>query len=450
MLPDATPGAILPRALSEDAEPAVLSGRLVSAARSDRVAADTGFERGSAIFIHPDGAGAAHWGAARLTIVGPDGELAWDRLRHIGVYRGHLANSLASSSHGGATVHAYGVKVPYDSYGMAGTEPLTARSGQPFSVLQEARRAGLATALVNSGHIAEPGTGVFAAAAPSRAAADTITLALIESGVDIILGGGEVLLLPPDTVGRFGYPGRRQDGRNLIRYARDLGYEVVYTRDALLKLPDTTPKVLGIFAAGHTFNARTENALGALDLPHYQPGAPTIGEMTAKTLRMLAVRDRRFLLVAEEEGSDNFANVNNAAGTLEALRRADGAFQAALDFVDENPRTLLLTAADSDAGGMQVLAVRDSAEFDLPLPAQTRNGAPLDGQTGSGGIPFVAAPDADGRRLRFGIAWAAFDDVMGGIVARAYGLNADRLPASVDNTDIYRMLYATLFGEWLP
>jgi hypothetical protein len=39
---------------------------------------------------------------------------------------------------------------------------------------------------------------------------------------------------------------------------------------------------------------------------------------------------------------------------------------------------------------------------------------------------------------------------MGGIVARAHGLNADWLPASVDNTDIYRMLYATLFGQWLP
>jgi len=37
---------------------------------------------------------------------------------------------------------------------------------------------------------------------------------------------------------------------------------------------------------------------------------------------------------------------------------------------------------------------------------------------------------------------------MGGIVARAAGLNAALLPASVDNTDIYRLLYATLFGRW--
>ena len=37
-----------------------------------------------------------------------------------------------------------------------------------------------------------------------------------------------------------------------------------------------------------------------------------------------------------------------------------------------------------------------------------------------------------------------------GIVAKAHGLNADLLPLSVDNTDIYRLMYATLFGVWLP
>jgi alkaline phosphatase len=420
------------------------------AGEAPRPIPDTTPGLGSAIFVHPDGTGVAQWGAARLITVGPDGDLAWDRLERIGVYRGHQTNSLASSSNAGATAHAYGVKVPYDSYGTNGPDPLTALSGEPYSVLQEAHRAGLATALLNSGHIAEPGTAVFATSARSRADIEAITLGLLEAGVDILMGGGEVLLLPAGEVGRFGQPGLRQDGRNLIRMAESLGYRVVYTRDELMRIPDSTERVLGVFAAGHTFNARAEDALRALDLPYYQPDAPTISEMTAKTLRMLAARDERFLLVVEEEGTDNFANVNNAAGTLEALRRADAALAAALAYVDRNPATLVLTAADSNAGGMEVWAVRDSAEFDLPLPSHTRNGAPLDGQTGTAGIPFVAEPDNAGRRLHFGIAWAAYDDVMGGVVARAHGLNAEWLPPSVDNTDIYRMLYATLFGKWLP
>ncbi len=411
---------------------------------------DTVPELGSVIFVHPDGAGVAQWSAGRLMTVGPDGRMAWDRLERIGIYRGHQTNSLASSSNAGATAHAYGVKVPYDAFGTDGADSLVALSGKPYSVLQEARRAGLTTALINSGHIAEPGTAVFASSARSRADVERITLGLLETGVDIILGGGEVLLLPAGQVGRFGHSGLRRDGRNLIRMARDLGYTVVYTRDDLMRLPDSTDRVLGVFAPGHTFNARAEEALRALGLPQYWPDAPTVGEMTAKALRMLAAREPRFLLVVEEEGTDNFGNVNNAAGTLEALRRADDALAAALAHVDRDPRTLLLTTADSDAGGMEVRAVRDPAEFDLPLPEHTRNGAPLDGRTGTASIPFVAEPDAEGRRLYFGIAWAAADDVMGGIVARAHGLNAEWLPRNVDNTDIYRMLYATLFGEWLP
>lgn len=406
-------------------------------------------ERGSAIFIHPDGAGVAAWSAARLILAGPDGSISWDRLERIGIYRGHMTDALAASSHGGATAHAFGVKPPYDSYGMRGTEPLTSLSGQPHSILVEAHQAGLATALVNSGHLAEPGTGVFAASAPSRQDVDSITRQVIEGGTDIILAGGEALLLPKGVRGRHRRPGLRSDGRNMIDRARELGYRVVYTRDELAALPADTRRVLGVFAAGNTFNDYPEEALAGLRLPLYDPDAPTVAEMTAAALRLLEASGRRFLLVAEEEGTDNFANANNARGTLTALARADSAIGIALAYIERNPNTLLLTAADSDAGGLQVVPVTDAA-MGSPLAARTANGAPLDGRGGTETPPFITRPDRKGRSHAFGIAWAARADVMGGIVARAHGLNADRLPASVDNTDVYRMLYATLFGRWLP
>ena len=84
-----------------------------------------------------------------------------------------------------------------------------------------------------------------------------------------------------------------------------------------------------------------------------------------------------------------------------------------------------------------------------PLPATTRNGGMLDGRNGTGTPPFMSKPDRFGNRWPFGIAWASFDDNLGGIVAKAHGLNAELLPSTVDNTDIYRMMYATLFGVWL-
>jgi len=67
--------------------------------------------------------------------------------------------------------------------------------------------------------------------------------------------------------------------------------------------------------------------------------------------------------------------------------------------------------------------------------------------------PFVAAPDAMGQTLEFGIAWAGEEDVGGGVIARAQGANAELLRTTFaegfDNTDVYRMICLTLFGEML-
>ena len=85
--------------------------------------------RGNVIFIHPDGSGIAAWAALRALDKGPDGLLNWDKMKNMGIYRGHLTNSMSSSSNGAATVHAYGVKVPYHSYGTYEDQPLRSLSG---------------------------------------------------------------------------------------------------------------------------------------------------------------------------------------------------------------------------------------------------------------------------------------------------------------------------------
>ena len=56
---------------------------------------------GNVIFIHPDGVSSASWAVARALGPGPDGDLNWDRLSHIALYRGHMLNSLTSTSNGG-------------------------------------------------------------------------------------------------------------------------------------------------------------------------------------------------------------------------------------------------------------------------------------------------------------------------------------------------------------
>jgi len=164
------------------------------------------------IFIHPDGAGPAHYALGRLATVGPDGRLNWDEMTESSVYLGHLDDQIGATSNAGAVAHAYGIKPVAPSYGFDENgepyQPLSELQGQlqagaesGSTIMEEAIAAGKPTAVIQSGFIAEPGTGVFLADAESRGDREGITAQIIESGVDVILGAGEVDYLPEGETG---------------------------------------------------------------------------------------------------------------------------------------------------------------------------------------------------------------------------------------------------------
>jgi len=481
------------------------------------------------IFIHPDGMNPSLVTAYRALSAGPDGRINWDRMDNSGVYLGHMQDQLTGTSNGGAVTHATGVKIYAESFGLdrareangtpviqTGTNgalrfvdrPITSLSGrQNKTIVQEAVEAKKVTALINSGFIAEPGTGAFASqvgygnvpvdVAPGdfgrfpRAQLAEITRQVVESGVDFIMGGGELNYLPAGTTGRHvtaaidaaATSSALRPSVNLIERAKQLGYTVVYTRDELfnlLKLATPPQKVLGVFAATQTFNdfrdellnTSSEATLGrsgnaTVPAGFYVETAPSVAEMLEVTQQLME-RNPKFrngsITILEEEGTDNFGNNNTAAGMLEAFRRADAAIGTALDFVRRNPNTLVLTAADSEGGGFQL---RDPLALTNPpsnvgtvtanpvgtvLPGDptatpASPAIPLDGVRGQGTPTFVSAPDANGRQFAFGVAWAGTPDFAGAIVSKAHGLNADKLPSTLDNTEIYRLMYETLFPE---
>ncbi|MGF1497245.1 MAG: alkaline phosphatase [Elainellaceae cyanobacterium] len=417
-------------------------------------------ETGNVIFIHPDGTTPAHYNMARLQTVGPDGRLNWDMMSDAGVYINSIKDDLGPSSNAGAVVHALGTKPVTPSFGLdENDEPVISRSGlRGVTIMEEAIAAGKATAVINSGFIAEPGTGVFLADVENRGQTEAITAEILESGVDIILGGGETDYLPEGTVGFFGEEGTRTDGRNLIEEAEEMGYTVIFTREELHDLPEDTERVLGIFAATDTYNDTTEEANDEAGLDNYgQPGnenPPTVAEMLEAALPILNADPDGFMVVLEEEATDNFGNNNNAEGITEATIRADDAIGVAMDFIDnEDPNTLLVTSADSNAGGPQIF---DVDEADEPVgtvgvnPALSRSDAtqaPLDGATGRGTEPFVSVADANGNEFPYAIAYAGLPDFPDGVVSKTYGLNAGELPSSHENTFIYELMYRTLFGQ---
>ncbi len=475
--------------------------------------------KGNVIFIHPDGAGPNHWAAARMYWNGPDAVSGWDKLPNMASYRGHMADRLTGTSNGGATVHAFGFKVlGPGSFGKDGggdaARDILALSGYPGSILREAANHGHPTGVVNDGDLPEPGTGAFFAEVADRNLSNEIARQLIDGrpGFEmedrplvVAMGGGEGFFLPEDTQlctvavapdcavhtdQVSGNGPARTDGRNLVQEAQDAGWVVLRTREEfdafreeLVSRKSWKPRVLGLFARDDIFNDVPEErllSLGLIDetrdaddkrgriITHGStPGTfgfnpPTAAEMTEVALEVLDRWSRAsrkpFFLVSEAESVDNMGNNNNAIGTLVGLDHSNGVIDAALEYLERERRTLIITAADSDAGGLQVVSTSSENAGSLrynPTGVSDEDVlAPLDGIEGRGSATFVAEPDQFGQELRFAVSWISTPDVAGGIISRAAGLNARLLNSALatrfDSIDIYRLAYLTLFGKGLP
>ena len=377
-----------------------------------------GVERGNVIFIHPDGMSLAHWDAVRLKKAGARGLIHYDKLPFMAVYRGTIRDQITASSNAGGTIHAFGVKTGKKSFGMDKGKKILSAEGKNYSILISAQKKGMKTALVQSGALVEPGTAAFAAQVKDREDGDEIARQVIFSGVDLIFAGGEKYLLPKGTKGRFG-EGERKDEKNLIQEAQKLGYTVIYDLKNFKKKSQNSEKILGVFAHNDTYNSYTSEELKKLGLKAYQKKAPTIAQMTQAALEFLKKKEKPFFLVVEEEGTDNFSNRKNSDAFLQAGMRADDAIGKALSFLKENPRTLLLTASDSNASGLLLKDSRsDKVDFKLK-----------------------------DKKHSVSILWAAPFDLHGGVAVKAKGLNAEKVQGLIENTEIYDLMYLTLFGQ---
>jgi alkaline phosphatase len=414
---------------------------LGSAVASFAIAADTRPSPRSVVFLHIDGMSSSTWMGVRLREVGPDGRLAFDRLPQTALYVGPMRDSVSASSNGGATSHAYGVRADSDSYASLDGKPIAkSRSGFAGSVMLEARERGKAIGIVNSSSLTEPGTGAFLAAVADRDDENEIAAQILAARPDVALGGGEGFFLPEGVEGRHG-PGLRRDGRNLIEEARAAGYAIVFDATELAALKPGTRPVLGLFAHEETFNEGTEQQLAASRKPIFQPQAPRIDTMIEAALMLLSRDSDGFLLVANEEASDNFAGENHARAVLDAGAGADRAIARALEFARQYPLTTILVASDSECGGFALTG--DDVIAARPVAAKGENGAPQDGDLN--GLPFLAAADSRGRRLPFVVNWASAGDGSGGVIARGSGPGAALIQGTIDSTDIYRALYLGVF-----
>lgn len=352
-----------------------------------------------------DGMGAEQRKAARWLSVGSSGQLAMDQLPIQGWSQTASANNLITDSAAGATAIATGQKT---DNGKIAVDPV----GVPLTtILEWALTRGWAAGLVTTTQISHATPAAFAAHVPDRNLMNEIALQLFDSGVQVLLGGGEDEFLPAGQPGCYPEDGERTDGRNLISEAVAAGTTYVCDQPGFeTVIPSTTTRLLGLFA----------------DEGMPRPHTPTLADMADTAIQILSEDPEGFFLMVEGGQIDWAAHLNDAVNVMGDVLALDVALQIALDYQAIHPDTLVIITADHETGGMSAdLSPTGDPEEDGPfhMPDST---------------PFY-------------VNWTSIDHTAADVPVSSIGPWSGPLANTLDNTQLFfPMRNALDWWIWLP
>ncbi|MFL5761910.1 MAG: alkaline phosphatase [Thermomicrobiales bacterium] len=299
------------------------------------------------ILMIGDGMGPVQRQAGRLAKRGP---LVMDALPVRGLMETSCADPIATitDSAAAATALATGVKTYNGAIGVG-------LDGQPLpTILEHAKQAGLAAGLVTTCQITDATPAAFAAHVAARTDHSEIARQFIEeSGVDVILGGGEDYWFPEGVPGA--YPDFPEDAPNewsrgtrgnLVERAQDFGYRYASNREQLLRAESR--KLLGLLANQELFRQKPEG-----EGDRYDPDV-TLAEMTNKAISTLARHNDGFFLMIEEAAIDRMAHQNNTRLAIKGVLELDRAVLVAQAFAEADGETLVIVTADHECGGLAI------------------------------------------------------------------------------------------------
>ena len=303
------------------------------------------------ILLIGDGMGYAQITAARLA---QGKKLNMDRIKTMGTMTTVSANNIVTDSAAAGTAMATGFKT---NNGMISVTP----DGKNLkTILEAAREKGKATGLVTTTRITHATPAVFASHVGNRDDEDIIAAQMLNTNVDVMLGGGKSFFLPKAA------GGKRTDNRNLIDKAKKNGYTVVTTGDELAGV--SGGKVLGLFNNSH-MNYEVDRDLTK---------EPSLAAMTAKAISLLDKdnnkdkedkegKNRGFYLMVEGGRIDHAAHANDPAGAVGDTLAFDAAVKVALDYAEKNRDTMVIVTADHETGGLIIGAGGEDAKSDIAM-----------------------------------------------------------------------------------
>ncbi|MHA2253555.1 MAG: alkaline phosphatase, partial [Candidatus Kariarchaeaceae archaeon] len=280
------------------------------------------------ILMIGDGMGFEQMKLARWVEQGKQGMLTMDTLPHIFNVSTNNLDDLLTDSAAGGTAIASGSKT--DNYRIS-----QCNDGRNLTtILEIAQQLGKATGIITTTTINHATPATFASHEQSRNNYDSILRQLVDSSVDVLLGGGNNDMTP-----------------EILTKISSNGYSIAYDKTELMA---ATGKTWGIFADSHMDYESSRNLVTT----------PSIKEMTEKSIELLSSDENGFFMVVEGGRIDHSGHDNNVIDqALEAIA-FDKAVESSLNFAKDDGNTLLIITADHETGGLAIV----SDTLDKPLP----------------------------------------------------------------------------------
>jgi len=218
------------------------------------------------------------------------------------------------------------------------------------TILEAAKLQGKATGIVATSNIQHATPADFTAHYPDRNNYDGLAEQQVYNKIDVALGAGYKYLVKE----------KRADKEDLLAELKNLGYEVVTTKEQMAA--SKAEKIYGLFA---------DDALAyEFDRETNRPTEPSLKEMTNKAISTLSKDKDGFFLMVEGSKVDWAAHANDPVGVISDVLAFDAAVKEALDFAKKDGNTVVIVASDHGNGGLSIGNKDTSTTYDkVPLSA---------------------------------------------------------------------------------
>jgi len=250
-----------------------------------------------------------------------------DRFRIAGFSATYSADKLVTDSAAGGTALSTGEKT---NNGMLAVKP----DGTSLkTALEYAEENGLATGIVATCAVTHATPASFLSHVASRGDQAVVAEQIVNSGVDVLLGGGWIYFVPQSAD-----QSKRKDAKDVLAQLKEK-MPVVLSLDELRAQKDAE-RIAGLIVPEH--------------LPKAAERDYGLAELTSTAIEKLARNDKGFFLMVEGSQIDWGGHDNDAGYILAEMADFDNAVGAALDFASGRDDTLVIVTADHETGGMAV------------------------------------------------------------------------------------------------